>query len=59
MHCKKVHPEVVRLALLSSHYRQPLDFSDQLLIDMKTMLDRFYTALKHYEDVALKPFKAL
>jgi len=37
--------EAIRLALLSAHYRQPLDFSLQSLSEAKAALDRLYTAL--------------
>ncbi|CAO4845367.1 MAG: Cysteine--tRNA ligase [Holosporales bacterium] len=46
-----VHPEVIRLCLLSAHYRQPLDYTDTLAQKCKTDLDRFYKALEGYEDV--------
>ncbi len=36
-------PEVVRLFLLSTHYRSPIDFSDANLRDARAGLDRFYT----------------
>ena len=36
--------EVVRLALLSAHYRQPLEWSDDLLAACRTQLDRLYRA---------------
>jgi cysteinyl-tRNA synthetase len=49
------HPEVIRLALLSSHYRQPIDFNDDLLEESKKTLDRFYTALQDFKDVKAKP----
>ena len=35
--------EVVRLFLLSTHYRSPIDFSDASLKDARAGLDRFYT----------------
>jgi cysteinyl-tRNA synthetase len=35
--------EVVRLFLLSTHYRSPIDFSDVNLKDARAGLDRFYT----------------
>ncbi len=38
--------EAVRLALLSGHYRQPLDFSQQSLFQAKSRLDRWYIALR-------------
>ncbi len=37
--------EVLRFALLSGHYRQPLDFSRDLLDQAKATLDRLYGAL--------------
>ena len=40
------HPEVLRLFCLSSHYRSPLDFSEDSLSEVKVGLDRFYTTLK-------------
>ena len=38
--------EAIRLALLNGHYRQPLDWSDQLLDEMKRKLDRLYRTLR-------------
>ncbi len=35
--------EIVRLFLLSTHYRSPIDFSDTNLKDARAGLDRFYT----------------
>jgi cysteinyl-tRNA synthetase len=34
--------EALRFALLSAHYRQPLDWSDQLIAQSKATLDRMY-----------------
>jgi len=39
--------EAVRLALLSAHYRQPLDWSEDLLNENRRKLDRLYTALRN------------
>jgi cysteinyl-tRNA synthetase len=36
-------PEVVRLFLLSSHYRSPIEFSQEQLRDAESSLDRYYT----------------
>ena len=44
--------EVLRLALLSGHYRAPLDFTDDLLKQSKATLDRHYNALRRFSDVA-------
>jgi cysteinyl-tRNA synthetase len=37
--------EVLRLALLSAHYRQPLEWSDQLIAQSKATLDRLYRSI--------------
>lgn len=42
---KQWHPEVIRLALLSAQYRQPLNFTDAVLKQCKDQLDRWYKAL--------------
>ncbi|HAR45689.1 MAG TPA: cysteine--tRNA ligase [Nitrospiraceae bacterium] len=39
----KYDGEIVRLFLLSTHYRSPIDFSDGNLKDGRAGLDRFYT----------------
>jgi cysteinyl-tRNA synthetase len=36
--------EVLRFALLSAHYRQPLEWSDSLIAQSKATLDRLYRA---------------
>lgn len=38
-------PEVVRFFILTSHYRSPIDFSDQNLAESQAGLSRFYEAL--------------
>ena len=47
----KTPGEAIRLALLSAHYRQPLDFSLRALEEAKVALDRLYTALRTAADV--------
>jgi cysteinyl-tRNA synthetase len=41
--------EVVRLALLSAHYRQPLDWSAETIEAARRMLDRLYGAVRGIE----------
>jgi len=48
-------PEVLRLFLLSHHYRSPVDFSWDNLSESKTALDRFYTTLNAIEEEIEKP----
>jgi len=43
--------EAIRLLLLKTHYRQPLDFTRDGLGEAKAELDRFYQALRQVEDV--------
>jgi len=38
----KYHPEVLRMFMLGTHYRSPLDFSDSALDAAKAGLDRLY-----------------
>jgi cysteinyl-tRNA synthetase len=40
----RYRPEVVRAALLSAHYRAPLDLSDSTMQDAHNSLDRLYRA---------------
>ncbi|MFZ3206862.1 MAG: cysteine--tRNA ligase [Pseudomonas sp.] len=43
---EKYHPEVVRYLLVSSHYRSPINYSEDSLKEAKGALERFYNALK-------------
>ena len=43
---KTIPGEVIRLALLSGHYRQPLDWSEETIKSAKRMLDRLYGAVR-------------
>ena len=49
---KTTRPEVLRLFLLSSHYRSPLDFSDQALDEAAQGLSRLYRALASAKEAA-------
>jgi cysteinyl-tRNA synthetase len=42
-------PEVVRYFILTSHYRSPLNYSDESLEQAKSALTRYYTALRDVE----------
>ncbi|WP_435216575.1 cysteine--tRNA ligase [Luminiphilus sp. nBUS_07] len=43
--------EVLRFALLSTHYRSPLNFSGELLDNAKIALNSFYQALRNTVDI--------
>ena len=45
--------EVIRLAMLSTHYHKPLDWTSECLSQAKSTLDRFYTSLRAVKDVPL------
>ena len=55
---KQWHPEVLRLFFLSHHYRSPVDYSEDGLLDAKTGLDRFYTTLHSIQEELKKPVSA-
>jgi len=38
----KISGQVLRLALMSAHYKQPLDWNDKLLDDCQSTLDKWY-----------------
>jgi cysteinyl-tRNA synthetase len=46
---KKFHPETLRLFLISSHYRSPIDFSLKNLEDAEKVILRFYETLERAE----------
>ncbi len=46
---KTIPGEVIRLALLSAHYRQPLDWSSETIESARRMLDRLYGAIRGIE----------
>jgi len=48
---QKHHGEVIRLALLSAHYRQPLDFSEEKLQECKVTLEKWYSALGNCTEI--------
>ncbi len=49
---KQYDPEVVRYFILTSHYRSPLNYSDQHLDQAKSALTTLYTALRGLEIAA-------
>jgi len=49
---KKHAGEVLRYQLLSAHYRQPLDWSDEALLKSRKTLDRMYAGLRDAAEAA-------
>ena len=59
---ENVNGQVVRLALLSSHYKQPLDWNEQLIKNSQNTLDKWYGQfekinLEKLSDDVLKPLQ--
>ena len=46
----KYDAEVIRLFLTSSHYRSPIEFSQEQLHDAEASLDRYYTTVSRIDD---------
>ncbi|MBE0427954.1 MAG: cysteine--tRNA ligase [Nitrospirae bacterium] len=46
----KFDPEVVRFFLLSTHYRSPIEFSDEQLREAESSIDRYYSTVIRVED---------
>ena len=55
----KVSGQVLRLALISAHYKQPLDWNDRLLEDCQNTIDKWYNVYlysnKDLEDEIIQP----
>ncbi|MDC0125081.1 cysteine--tRNA ligase [Candidatus Pelagibacter sp.] len=55
----KVSGQVLRLALISAHYKQPLDWNDKLLDDCQNTIDKWYNTYlpsnKELEDEIIQP----
>ena len=55
----KVSGQVLRLALISAHYKQPLDWNDKLLEDCQNTIDKWYNVYlpsnKDLDDEIIQP----
>ncbi len=49
---QQYHPEVLRLFLLQSHYRSPVDFSDAALNEARQGMNRFYSTLLSLREIS-------
>ena len=59
---ENINGQVIRLALLSSHYKQPLDWSEKLIKESQNTLDKWYTqfekiSTEDLNDDVLKPLQ--
>jgi cysteinyl-tRNA synthetase len=56
---KQHNPETVRFLLLSTHYRSPIEWSDDRLAEVQRSLDAFYRFTERYERITNKSFYAI
>jgi cysteinyl-tRNA synthetase len=52
----KHHPETVRFLLLSTHYRSPIEYSDERLNEIARALQGFYRFFERYRRIAGETF---
>lgn len=52
---RKYRPEIIRFFILSSHYRSPLNYSDEQLEEAGAALTRLYTALRGVQPLDVDP----
>ena len=51
---KKHHGEILRLALLSGHYRQSINWSNETIEHSKNILDKFYRILNKVSEIKIE-----
>jgi cysteinyl-tRNA synthetase len=56
---KKHHPETVRLLLLGTHYRSPIEYSEERLGEVRRSLEGFYRFFERYERITKVSFYQL
>jgi cysteinyl-tRNA synthetase len=56
---KRHYPETVRFLLLSTHYRSPIEYSDDRLFEVRRSLEGFYRFFERYEGSTKESFYGL
>jgi cysteinyl-tRNA synthetase len=56
---KQHHPETVRFLLLGTHYRSPIEYSEERLQEVKRSLEGFYRFFERYERITGASFYKL
>jgi len=51
---RQFDPEIVRTFLLSTHYRSPIEFSQEQLLDTEVSIDRFYSTILRIESYIMR-----
>lgn len=52
---KICHPEALRIFLLSSHYRNPVDYTHQYIEEAESGLEKIYSLLNRIEEAGIDP----
>jgi cysteinyl-tRNA synthetase len=53
---RRHHPETVRFLLLATHYRSPIEYSDERLVEVGKALQAFYRFFERYERITGESF---
>jgi cysteinyl-tRNA synthetase len=53
---KRHQPETLRFFLLSTHYRRPIDYSEERLVEVRRGLDAFYRFFERFQRIANTSF---
>jgi cysteinyl-tRNA synthetase len=56
---QKHRGELIRFFLLSTHYRRPIDYSEDRILEVEKGLETFYRYFKRYERIAGESFYAI
>lgn len=56
---QKHHPETVRFLLLSTHYRSPIEYSDEQLAEKSRAVEAFYRFFERFERITGESFYKL
>src|SRR5205085_5504951 len=56
---KKHYPETVRVLLLNTHYRSPIEYGDDRLEEVRRSLDGFYRFFERYQRITGSTFYQL
>jgi cysteinyl-tRNA synthetase len=56
---KRHSPETVRFLLLSTHYRSPIEYSEERLNEVAKSLERFYEFFRRFERITGKSYSSL
>ncbi|RMG40846.1 MAG: cysteine--tRNA ligase [Planctomycetota bacterium] len=56
---EKFSPEAIRLFILNTHYRSPIDFSEERIAEVARSLEGFYRLIETFEELTGEDFYAL